>query len=142
MIFFVRPLFTYSIRARKSRAGPRVIAVYKREGGYFSVLRNDKTVNAGDIFIAFSTANTNAFQRASSSEITQLPNDLINPIFEATVQATEEAIINAMIAAETMEGINGNTIYALPHAKVISILKKYNRIATPVTAPLLKKKRK
>ena len=97
---------------------------------------------SGDIFIAFSTANTTAFQRSASSEVTQLPNDLMNPIFDATVQATEESIVNAMIAAETMEGINGNTAYALPHAKVISVLKKYNRSTTPVTAPLLNKKKK
>jgi hypothetical protein len=52
-----------------------------------------------------------------------LPNDLINPLFDATVQATEEAIINAMVAAETMEGINGNKSYGLPHQLVVDILK-------------------
>ena len=83
---------------------------------------------SGDIFIAFSTANPTAFQRASLTKVDELPNDLINPLFEATVQATEEAIINAMAAAETMEGINGNKAYALPHKKVIEILKKYNRV--------------
>ena len=57
-----------------------------------------------------------------------LPNDQINPFFEATVQAVEESIINAMVAAETMEGINGNKAYALPHKSVIKVLKKYNRI--------------
>ena len=57
-----------------------------------------------------------------------MPNDEINPVFEATVLATEEAIINAMTAAETMEGIHGNKSYALPHDTVIEILKKYNRI--------------
>ena len=57
-----------------------------------------------------------------------MPNDLINPLFEATVQAVEEAIINAMIAAETMEGINGNKAYGLPHNLVIDLLRKYNRI--------------
>ncbi len=56
-----------------------------------------------------------------------LPNDLMNPLFEATVQSVEEAIINAMVAAETMEGINGNKAYALPHDLVIDLLKKYNR---------------
>jgi len=53
---------------------------------------------------------------------------LIDPLFAATVQAVEEAIINAMVAAETMEGINGNKSYPLPHKLVISLLKKYNRI--------------
>ncbi|RDB07409.1 DmpA family aminopeptidase [Runella aurantiaca] len=83
---------------------------------------------SGDIFIAFSTANPAAFQREIFTKVDQLPNDLINPLFEATVQATEEAIINAMVAAETMEGINGNKAYALPHKKVIDVLKKYNRV--------------
>ena len=63
-----------------------------------------------------------------SLKLDELPNDLITPLFEATVQAVEEAIINAMAAAETMEGINGNKAYALPHKLVIDLLKKYNRI--------------
>ena len=69
-----------------------------------------------------------AFQRESFTKIDVLPNDFIDPLFEATVQATEEAIINAMVAAETMEGINGNKSYGLPHKLVIDILKKYNRV--------------
>jgi D-aminopeptidase len=83
---------------------------------------------SGDIFMAFSTANPLAFQRDKFSQVNELPNDLINPLFDATVQAVEEAIINAMVAAETMEGINGNKAYALPHKMVIDILKKYKRI--------------
>lgn len=83
---------------------------------------------SGDIFIAFSTANENAFQREKFASVVTLPNDEINPLFDATVQAVEEAIINTMIAAETMEGINGNKVKKLPHEAVISILKKYNRI--------------
>ena len=86
------------------------------------------TNGSGDIFIAFSTANPSAFQRNDFTKVDELPNDLINPLFEATVQATEEAIINAMVAAETMEGINGNKSYAMPHKLVIDVLKKYNRI--------------
>jgi D-aminopeptidase len=82
---------------------------------------------SGDIFIAFSTANPSAFQRENFTKIDELPNDLINPLFEATVQAVEEAIINAMVAAETMEGINGNKAYGLPHKLVMDVLKKYNR---------------
>jgi D-aminopeptidase len=83
---------------------------------------------SGDIFIAFSTANPTAFQRENFTKLELLPNDLINPLFEATVQAVEEAIINAMVAAETMEGINGNKAYRLPHQLVIDLLKKYNRV--------------
>ena len=86
------------------------------------------TNGSGDIFIAFSTANSTAFQRADFTKVDVLPNDEINPLFEATIQATEEAIINAMVAAETMEGINGNKSYALPHKLVLDILKKYNRV--------------
>lgn len=83
---------------------------------------------SGDIFIAFSTANPSAFQREEFTKLDELPNDLINPLFEATVQAVEEAIINAMVAAETMEGINGNKAYGLPHKLVVDLLKKYKRI--------------
>ena len=86
------------------------------------------TNGSGDIFIAFSTANSTAFQRANFTKVDVLPNDEINPLFEATIQATEEAIINAMVAAETMEGINGNKSYALPHKLVMDVLKKYIRV--------------
>jgi L-aminopeptidase/D-esterase-like protein len=82
---------------------------------------------SGDIFIAFSTANPSAFQREQFTKVDELPNDMINPLFNATVQATEEAIINAMVAAETMEGINGNKAYALPQKKVMELLRKYGR---------------
>lgn len=80
---------------------------------------------SGDIFIAFSTANPSAFQRSDFTKLDELPNDLINPLFDATVQAVEEAIINAMVAAETVEGINGNKAFALPHKMVIDLLRKY-----------------
>ena len=83
---------------------------------------------SGDIFLAFSTANEKAFSRGETTSVETFPNDLITPFFEATVQAVEEAIINAMVAAETMEGNNGNTAFALPHELLIQTLKKYNRI--------------
>lgn len=83
---------------------------------------------SGDIFLAFSTANENAFNRDKMTSVKTMSNDLLNPVFEATVEAVEEAIINAMVAAETMEGINGNKAYALPHELLISTLKKYNRM--------------
>ena len=86
--------------------------------------------SSGDIFIAFSTANAvEASKDSGVSNLTMLPNDRINPLFWATVQATEEAIVNAMVAAETMKGLNGNTIHALPHDRLRDILKKYNRLA-------------
>lgn len=83
---------------------------------------------SGDIFIAFSTANENAFNREEIVQVESLPNDQINWLFQSTVQAVEEAIINAMIAAEDMEGINGNKAYAIPHNLLIGVLDKYNRI--------------
>jgi D-aminopeptidase len=83
---------------------------------------------SGDIFMAFSTANPEAFNRKASTQAELIANDMINPLFDATVQSVEEAIINAMVAANTMEGINGNTSYALPHDAVIRLLKKYNVI--------------
>tara|TARA_R110002167_G_scaffold54538_5_gene155383 strand:- start:8869 stop:10044 length:1176 start_codon:yes stop_codon:yes gene_type:complete len=83
---------------------------------------------SGDIFLAFSTANENAFNRDEITAIETFSNDLMTPFFDATVQAVEEAIINAMVAAETMEGINENKAYALPHDLLIETLKKYNRI--------------
>ena len=82
---------------------------------------------SGDIFLAFSTANEDAFNRDDTTTVETLANDQITPLFEATVQVVEEAIINAMVAAETMEGINGNKAYALPHNLLIETLKKYNR---------------
>lgn len=81
-----------------------------------------------DIFLAFSTANENAFDRTRTTFVNTFSNDLITPLFEATVQSVEESIINAMIAAETMEGINGNKAYALPHDLLIDLLKRYKRI--------------
>ncbi|MFT4577139.1 MAG: D-aminopeptidase [Polaribacter sp.] len=83
---------------------------------------------SGDIFLAFSTANESAFNRDETTTVASISNDQLMPVFEATVQAVEEAIINAMVAAETMEGIHGNKAYALPHDLLIETLKKYNRI--------------
>ena len=86
---------------------------------------------SGDIFIAFSTANPGAIIAKGPHPITMLPNDELDPIFLATVQATEEAVINAMIAAETMTGANNRTVIALPHDRLREVLKKYNRLAAP-----------
>ena len=84
---------------------------------------------SGDIFVAFSTANPGASGSKSSHQITMLPNEQMNPLFLATVQATEEAVINAMVAAETMKGINDFEVIALPHDQLREVLKKYNRLA-------------
>ena len=83
---------------------------------------------SGDIFIAFSTANQGAADPKGLRDLKMLPNDSLDPIFLATVQSTEEAIVNAMIAAETMTGINDRTVIALPHDRLREVLKKYNRL--------------
>jgi len=84
--------------------------------------------SSGDIFIAFSTANPDIYNRSGIKEVKMFSNNRISPLFQATAQATEEAILNALIAAETMTGINGNTVYALPHDRLKEVLKKYNRL--------------
>ncbi len=83
---------------------------------------------SGDIFIAFSTANKNAFSLEKAQQITTMPNDHMDALFAATIQATEEAIINALFAGKTLVGINGNTMYGLPKERVVQIMKKYNRL--------------
>jgi D-aminopeptidase len=84
---------------------------------------------SGDLFIAFSTANPGAIQQKGLRQISMLPNGEPDPLFLATVQATEEAVINAMIAAEDMKGANNHFVPALPHDKLREVLKKYNRLA-------------
>jgi L-aminopeptidase/D-esterase-like protein len=84
---------------------------------------------SGDIFISFSTANPGAASPTGVRKINMLPNDSLDPLFLATVQATEEAIVNAMVAAETMTGIDGHTAIALPHERLKEVLQKYNRLA-------------
>jgi D-aminopeptidase len=84
---------------------------------------------SGDIFIAFSTANPGAAKAAGGPvQLMMLPNGDITPFFNATIEATEEAITNALVAAETMTGYNGNKIFALPHDRLRDILRKYNRL--------------
>jgi L-aminopeptidase/D-esterase-like protein len=83
---------------------------------------------SGDIFIAFSTANAGAVAPKGVHDLKMLPNDQMDPLFLATVQATEEAVINAMVAAETMSGVNDRTVIALPHDKLREVLRKYNRL--------------
>jgi D-aminopeptidase len=111
------PLLPLQLK-RLARRVPLGIA---KVGGYASN-------GSGDIFIAFSTANSGAFAREGVQDIRMLPNDQMSPLFLATAQAVEESIVNALIAAKTMVGINGNTVYALPHDRLIEILKEYKRI--------------
>ncbi len=84
---------------------------------------------SGDIFVAFSTANPGVAGASPTSGVTALANSRMSALFDATVQATEEAIINAMVAAETMVGRDGNRSEALPHDRLREILRRYNRLS-------------
>lgn len=84
--------------------------------------------SSGDIFIAFSTANAAADQGATGVSIDTLPNDSILPLFRATVESTEEAIINAMIAARDMTGHEGHVVKAIDHDELRSVMREYNRL--------------
>lgn len=83
--------------------------------------------SSGDIFLAFSTANPNADALPGPNIVRTVSNDRITPLFTATVEATEEAIVNAMVGAKTMTGIDGHTVIALPHEELQKVLKMYNR---------------
>jgi D-aminopeptidase len=85
---------------------------------------------SGDIFVAFSTANASA-DVAGVANVRMLGNAQLTTLFEATVQATEEAITNTLIAAETMTGADGFRVFGVPHQRLQAIMEKYNRLATP-----------
>ena len=82
---------------------------------------------SGDIFIAFSTANPHAYDEPGPNTVLVVSNERMNPLFDATVEATEEAIVNAMVAAKTMTGIDNHTVIGLPHDELQKALKQYNR---------------
>jgi L-aminopeptidase/D-esterase-like protein len=82
---------------------------------------------SGDIFLAFSTANARTATAEGPTPVEMLPNPRMNPLFYAAVQATEEAILNAMLAAETMTGADGLRIHALPHDRLLAAMRKYGR---------------
>ena len=110
------PLLPHQLK-RLARRVPMGIARVGAYGGNGS----------GDIFIAFSTANPGIGARTGLQQPLMLPNDQMDPLFLATVEATEEAIINALLAATTMTGINGNRKHALPHKRLQKVMKKYGR---------------
>ena len=83
--------------------------------------------SSGDIFVAFSTANPSTANAASVAKVEMLPNPQMNALFYATVQATEEAIVNALLAAETMTGADDYRVFAMPRDRVIEAMKKYGR---------------
>jgi L-aminopeptidase/D-esterase-like protein len=84
--------------------------------------------SSGDIFVAFSTANARSAGSEGTARVEMLPNARMNSIFQATVEATEEAILNALLAAETMTGANGVRVHALPHDRLLAAMRKYGRI--------------
>jgi D-aminopeptidase len=83
---------------------------------------------SGDLFLAFSTANREGAGGSGVAKVRMLANGDMDELFAAVAQATEEAIINALVAADTMKGINGCKVVALPHKRLRRILKKYNRL--------------
>jgi len=84
--------------------------------------------SSGDLFLAFSTANAGAASSEGTPALKMLPNDRIDPLFRATIDATEEAVVNAMLAAQTMTGVDGIRVFGLPGDRVVAALKKYNRM--------------
>lgn len=111
------PLLPHQLK----RLARRVPIGLARTGGYGGN-------GSGEIFIAFSTANRSAFSRDSTTSVDMMSNDRMDPLFEATAHATEEAVVNAMVAAETMRGRDDNVSYAIPHDRLKDVLEKYNRL--------------
>jgi D-aminopeptidase len=111
------PLLPHQLK----RIATRVSVGVGRQGGFGGN-------SSGDIFIAFSTANPRAWQNDGPvTDIKMLPNDRISPLFQATAQATEAAITNALLAAETTTGANDLRIYAMPVDRMMAAMKKYGR---------------
>jgi L-aminopeptidase/D-esterase-like protein len=111
------PLLAHQLK----RLAHRVTLGLGRNG---SISGND----SGDIFIAFSTANSGAAAADHVVDLKMLPNDSLDPVFRATVEATEEAIVNAMVAAQDMTGVDDHRVIALPHEALRAVLRKYNRL--------------
>ena len=112
------PLLPHQLK----RIATRVSLGVGRQGGFGGN-------SSGDIFIAFSTANARAwFNDKPVTDVQMLPNDRITPLFQATAQATEAAITNALLAAETTTGANDLRIYAMPVDRMLAAMKKYGRL--------------
>ena len=86
--------------------------------------------SSGDLIVSFSTAiaETNHAEQASPSAIQPLANLAIDPLCKGAAEASEEAIVNALVAAETMTGADGTRVHGLPHDELRAILKRYNRL--------------
>jgi L-aminopeptidase/D-esterase-like protein len=88
---------------------------------------------SGDIFIAFSTANPGAFIASGLAKVEMVPNEDISPLFDATALATEEAVVNALVASDTMTGVSNRRVIGLPHDRLREVLRKYNRLVNPAS---------
>tara|TARA_A100001037_G_scaffold298986_1_gene323708 strand:+ start:1277 stop:2500 length:1224 start_codon:yes stop_codon:yes gene_type:complete len=119
------PLLPHQLR----RIAKRVPLGIGRTGGFGSN-------SSGDLFLAFSTPPPQPHPDGTTLQVKMLPNHEMDAFFVATLQATEEAIINALVAAEDMEGINGNKVFALPHREVQSLLKRHQRLIAPESRSL------
>ena len=111
------PLLPHQLK----RIATRVSLGIGRQGGFGGN-------GSGDIFIAFSTANAKAWSSDSVTAVRMVTNDRISPLFQATAQATEAAITNALLAAETTTGANDLRIYAMPVERMMAAMRKYGRI--------------
>jgi L-aminopeptidase/D-esterase-like protein len=112
------PLLPHQLK----RLATRVSLGIGRQGGFGGN-------SSGDIFIAFSTANPRAWHEDGPvTEVRMLPNDRISPLFQATAQATEAAITNALLAAETMTGADNLRVFAMPLDRMLAAMRKYGRL--------------
>ena len=109
-----------------SRVAKRAALGLARLGSYSGT-------SSGDIILAFTTVPdaVNGPDQTAPSPITPIADTQVNAVFEATVQATEEAIVNALVAAHTATGADGYTMYGIPHDELRAILKRYNRLEEP-----------
>ena len=111
------PLLPHQLK----RVATRVSLGIGRQGGFGGN-------GSGDIFVAFSTANTNSWSSDSVSSVRMVNNERLSPLFQATAQATEAAITNALLAAETTTGANDLRIYAMPLDRMLAAMRKYGRM--------------
>jgi len=82
--------------------------------------------SSGDIFLAFSTISPNDNEKGTMQSWKVLSKEMLDKVYQATIQATEEAIINALVASKTMSGINDNLIYGIPHDKMMQVINNYS----------------
>ncbi|MCB1579191.1 MAG: P1 family peptidase, partial [Xanthomonadales bacterium] len=101
--------------------------VAKRAGMGLARMGSYAGNGSGDIFIAFSTANAEPFKDGKLGQVSFIGNDDLDGVFEATVQATEEAIVNAMVAARDMQGEGGHYAKAISHRELVRLLKRFGR---------------